>query len=420
VKPARGSPALTVRGWGVLAAAAGLLVAARLFGSAELAGLAAAAGGSAGWAAFTVGRAPLSYRAERRLTPARVGAGQRAVVRLRFTNTGRTPTSGVTVATDSLTPGGGSGPFTDRSCSVPALGAGGVAEAEYELPATRRGVAVVGPLAISVGDRFGLAERRIEVAGTARLVVHPRIRPVLPLPGSSRPDARLGRSHPARAARGDDFFTLREYEVGDDLRRVHWRSTARTGDLMLRQDERRYGEVATVLLDTRALSHDAGSFERALEVAASVTAALVDDGRRVRFLTSGGIDVELDATRAAGVPAGGRAETRWNTVLEHLALASPDPGGAEHFARAVRSIARRAGGPLAAVMAGATPVELAALGGLSGRLGPVLIADCRPGGAGPADGMPGAAVVAVDDMSDFPDRWNQAVLSCSRRDVVRR
>src|SRR5207244_8548385 len=183
-----------------------------------------------------------------------------------------------------------------------------------------------------------------------------------------------GSTHPARAPQGDDFFALREYEMGDDLRRVHWRSTARLGELMLRQDELRFGEVATVLLDTRARAHLGDSFGRALEVAASVAAALVDDGRRLRFVTTGGFDVELDV-RAAGTP-GPRAEARWSAVLEHLAVAVPDGGGAAHFARVVRSIGRHPGGPLAAVVAGAAPAELAALGALSGRGGPVLIAQC--------------------------------------------
>jgi uncharacterized protein (DUF58 family) len=307
-------------------------------------------------------------------------------------------------------------------CLIPVLGPGSGAEASYELPTERRGVIAVGPLSISAGDPFGLVERRVEGAGPGRLVVHPRIRPVLPVPGSASRDARLGRTHPARAPRGDDFFALREYEVGDDLRRVHWRSTARTGDLMLRQDELRFGEMATVLVDTRAVTHHGDSFERALEAAASVAAALVDDGRRLRFMTTGGFDAEIDgaAARAIGRP-GGRAEARWHAVLEHLALVSPEPGGPESFARAVRSIGRQPGGPLAAVVAGVSAAELAALGALSGRLGLVLVAHCDldPDGR-PVAAAPGARVVPAGAGADFPASWNRTVLSCGRRDVVRR
>ena len=74
----------------------------------------------------------------------------------------------------------------------------------------------------------------------------------------------------AQAADGEDFLTLREYEVGDDLRRVHWRSTARVGDLMIRQDEAQWRARAIVVLDTRPDAHDARSFETTVEATASV------------------------------------------------------------------------------------------------------------------------------------------------------
>src|SRR2546429_506598 len=169
---------------------------------------------------------------------------------------------------------------------------------------TRRGWsptgAAGGPLSIGVTDPFGLARRSEPSAGEAELVVRPRVHEIVaPVAVGSR----ISAEHEATAWRavvsdlGDEFVTLRDYEVGDDLRRVHWRSTARTGDLMLRQDELRFGEVATVLLDTRAGAHRGDSFERALEVAASVAAAVVEDGRRLRFLTTGGFDVVLDGSR---------------------------------------------------------------------------------------------------------------------------
>ena len=95
----------------------------------------------------------------------------------------------------------------------------------------------------------------------------------------SRSGAGSAPSTKRRAARavvsdlGDEFVTLREYEVGDDLRRVHWRSTARTGELMIRQDEARWRSRAAVVLDVNPGAHDAASFEVAVEAAASVTRA---------------------------------------------------------------------------------------------------------------------------------------------------
>jgi uncharacterized protein (DUF58 family) len=192
---------------------------------------------------------------------------------------------------------------------------------------------------------------------------------------------------------------------------------------MLRQDELRFGEVATVLLDTRARAHRGDSFERALEVAASVAAALVEDGRRLRFVTTGGFDVELDGART-GAP-GSQGEGRWAAVLEHLALVAPDVGGTDRFALAVQSIRHRPSGPLAAVVADAAPAELAALGALRSRLGLVLIARCNPDlpGDGPemtTRSLSGAIGVPVSDMKDFSEAWNKAVISCGRRDVARR
>jgi uncharacterized protein (DUF58 family) len=403
--------ALTRRGWGLLASAAVLLLLARLLGSSDLAGLATAAALAVAAAVVVVGRAPMTYRGERWLAPTLVSAGDRASARLRFTNTGPRPTLAAAVAVDG-----------EGGCVVPALTPGAIAEAAYDLPTGQRGVVTVGPLSIRVGDPFGLAERRAALAGPARLVVHPRVHPVSALPGPATREARHGSTRPARAARGDDFFALREYEVGDDLRRVHWRSTARLGDLMLRQDELRFGEAATVLVDVRGRAHTPESFERALEVAASVASALMEDGRRLRFVTTGGFEMDLDAARP-GAPAGLRA-SRWAAILEHLALATPGGGRTDAFALAVQSIRHRPSGPLAAVVGAADAAELAALAALRSRLGLVLIAQCNPAppesGSKATGAVPGATVVPIGTTAQFPEAWNLAVLSCGRQEAVRR
>lgn len=90
--------------------------------------------------------------------------------------------------------------------------------------------------------------------------------------------------------------------MGDDLRRVHWKSTARTGELMVRREEQPWESRATVVLDTRAAGHrgdgPTASFEWAVSAAASIAVHLRQAGYKLRLVTGSGADV--DATEAAG------------------------------------------------------------------------------------------------------------------------
>ena len=131
------------------------------------------------------------------------------------------------------------------------------------------------------------------------------------MPGAANREARVGSFQASRVPIGMDFFGLREYEMGDDLRRVHWRSTARTGELMLRQDEMPWESRSTILLDTRPATHTGESFERAVEVAASLVTASAGAGADLRFLTTGGVEI-----RSAG-------KDRYAQIMEYLAEVAP-------------------------------------------------------------------------------------------------
>jgi uncharacterized protein (DUF58 family) len=276
---------------------------------------------------------------------------------------------------------------------VAPLGPGQRAEVEYVVPVSRRGTFPIGPLRTAVSDPLGLAEVAATVPGTHRLVVHPRTEEVEPPPSRTGADSHRGALRRAALLRGEDFYALREYEVGDDLRRVHWRSTARTGELMLRQDELRRDDVAMLVLDLRDRVHTTASFERALEVAASVAAATVRSGRRMHVLATGGFDVDLvDATGLV-------------TVLDFLAGAQPQ--SADGFAAVHRRARREARGPLVAVTGAAPPAELAGLGALSAHLGLVMVAV-----VGAARTVPGAVTVPIPLDAPFAPAWNQAVLAC--------
>ncbi len=112
------------------------------------------------------------------------------------------------------------------------------------------------------------------------------------------------------AAAGEDDIAPRAYRDGDELRRVHWRSTARYGELMVRREEQRWHNRALLLLDTRRKAHVGtgpdSSFEYAVNAMASIGVHLVGQGIETRLITETG-----DAA-----PAGPAAES----LLERLAV----------------------------------------------------------------------------------------------------
>ena len=106
---------------------------------------------------------------------------------------------------------------------------------------------------------------------------------------------RLRRQPAARVRAGSaEDVTVREYRRGDDLRRVHWRSSARTGELMVRREEQPWQSRATLFLDNRTHAHRghgaASSLEYAVSAAASVALHLAQRGFMVRLVTADGED----------------------------------------------------------------------------------------------------------------------------------
>ncbi|MGW5052383.1 DUF58 domain-containing protein [Actinokineospora sp. NPDC004072] len=162
----------------------------------------------------------------------------------------------------------------------------------YPVPTERRGVVAVGPLTVRRHGPAGLAVSSRVVAGEVSVRVVPRVLPVRGLPAGARrgqvgADERVERG-------GTDLVGLREYVPGDDLRRLHWATSARTGTLMIREDADPARPHLAVLLDDREPAHTAESFEEAVEVAASLVASAAAAGHPVRLLSaSGSVDVEV-------------------------------------------------------------------------------------------------------------------------------
>lgn len=166
----------------------------------------------------------------------------------------------------------------------------------YPVRSDIRGRFTVGPLTVRTTDPFGLVERRREVGGTAELIATPRVLPLPAIPLSGGWQGAGEHRPQAFAAGSAEDVSVREYRRGDDLRRVHWRSSARVGDLMVRREEQPWEAHATVVLDNRVQTHrgrgPASSFESAIVAAASVVVHLEQHGYAVQLATANGAEVE--------------------------------------------------------------------------------------------------------------------------------
>lgn len=164
----------------------------------------------------------------------------------------------------------------------------------------RRGRYTVGPLRIRVRDPFGVAERVRRYRSTDEVVVFPRIETLRPIPGWGAQRGSTASDLRRLIHAGDEFYTMREYTTGDDLRRVHWPSTAHRQKLMVRQHEQPWNASATVLLDSRARSHggvgESSTFERAVSATASVLTHLHGLRYELRLVTEPSVPNTLPGT----------------------------------------------------------------------------------------------------------------------------
>jgi uncharacterized protein (DUF58 family) len=383
---------LTRRGWSLAGAALGLAVAGRLLGTEELwivaTGIVLLLATSTIWARSR----RYDLVARRVVHPARLHVGGEGRVDLTLANHSDRTTPLLAV-TDVFDNGRRAARFV-----LPPLPSGETARAAYRLPTTRRGRFRIGPLAISVADPFGLARRTWTMSTLSDTLVCPRVHDILaPRQAGGRLVASIETVQArAQAADGEEFLTLREYEVGDDLRRVHWRSTARHGELMIRQDEAQWRARAIVLLDARAEAHDDRSFEIAVEATASVVDRLTRVRRRVEVLDSNGQSLGVPTVRSG------------SAVMDRLATI--EPGGEDRLAAMLASFrAHRSAAFIVAVVGSLGAVELDALGALTAH-GTVVMVTTRPGVEPPPALVAWSGLIVVDAArTPFPVAWNQAM-----------
>jgi uncharacterized protein (DUF58 family) len=184
-----------------------------------------------------------------------------------------------------------------RTVRVPVtkLSSGSEVTHHYGLRCTRRGVYEVGPLVAVASDPLGLSRQETVVAEPFELLVHPRIELV-----SDRPLTRQFEDPPIRPPvskpwpSGLEFYGMREYVPGDDLRRIVWRASARTGKIMVREAEQGITDHITIVLDTDRGTHSrdgeglSESFETGIRTAASLGVRHLREGYEIKVETNGG------------------------------------------------------------------------------------------------------------------------------------
>jgi uncharacterized protein (DUF58 family) len=310
--------ALTTRGRAFLAAGGTTLICALFLGYDELVRVGALLVLLPLATAFFLGRSRYRLGLVRSVSPTAVSAGQQATVTLELSNDGRMPT-GLLLLEDQIPYVLGTRPrfVVDRMPSRWRR------EVAYVVRSDVRGKFDVGPMKVRLSDPFGLVELERTFQSRSTLVVTPHVVPLPPVPLSGAWTGS-GDNRPRAFASGSaEDVTVREYRRGDDLRRVHWRSSAHAGELMVRREEQPWQSRATLFVDNRRSVHRgagaASSLEHAVSVASSVAVHLVQRGFSVRLVTArgedrGGLWHEHGAMSAETAP-----------LLESLAVLSMTP-----------------------------------------------------------------------------------------------
>ncbi|SDY34018.1 DUF58 domain-containing protein [Tessaracoccus flavus] len=228
-------------------------------------------------------------RYERSVDPSQIPVGTTTRVVLRVANQSPAQSSALRFADAAPEPLGGGASF------LIARGFGRWRQAVgYTVEATRRGRFHLGPLRGTATDPFALAARTFTAKGDESVLrVTPKVWPLGKLSGAagmgSAGDATPQRLGPA----GQDDVLVREHRHGDDMRRVHWKLSAKQDDLMVRLEEHPWDPSSTLIVDTRTAAHfgdgPRGSLEWAVSAVASVAALLTEGRHRVAILSPSGV-----------------------------------------------------------------------------------------------------------------------------------
>jgi uncharacterized protein (DUF58 family) len=292
-------------------------------------------------AAVLVSRARLRMSCERSVEPAQVPLGSPMRGKIVLGQDGRLP-AGILLLDDAVPSELGPHP----RFLVDKADLSWRREVEYPLLGRVRGRFSTGPLMVRTTDPFGLVTLDRQFVATSEVMVTPQ---VVPLP-QMRATGGAGSAGEARPHRigvvGQDDALVREYHQGDDVRRVHWRSTARRGELMVRREEQSWDPSASILLDTRARAHAGHGMNSSLEWAVSAAASIA-----VHFLDDGfGIEIyEAEGPLHISGSMGQHSSASQQLVISRLTDVRPRLTSTMHYAVEAATI-DRAGQLVVAIM----------------------------------------------------------------------
>lgn len=297
----------TTRGWAAVGAATALVVLWVVFGEDLLLALAVflVAATAGGTMYVRLSGPKLSVR--RTIVPPQLHDGERALVDLSI----RSRQKVYRVRVEDRVHGLGSAAFVaDRVAADDTM------IGRYEVLCRPRGVYAVGPSSVSVSDPLGLAEATSTAGSADRLVVYPKVEDLHGVPTGRGQDQTMSTSRADFWHTGsEDFFTLREYQHGDDLRKVHWPSTARHDELIIKQLEMPRQSRAFLVLDPRSEPHSSPeSFEQAVRGAASVLRHLFNAGYTPTIWAGHGRGTMVDNSNT------------YRVAMEELATITPEHG----------------------------------------------------------------------------------------------